>query len=99
MYIYISIMGRQARVYRNLAEFLRLSGKTQGDVAVAAGVSQAAISRYLLSQGGRGRRDMRLSVALRIAEYCRIPIESLVSADAPKRRRPVAPRAHQEEVA
>lgn len=77
-------MGRQVRVYQNLHDFLKYSGKTQADVAAAAGVSQAAISRYLQNAGRRSRRDMRLSVALRIAAYCRIPIESLIPTDDPK---------------
>ena len=38
-------MGRPARVYPNLAEFLKHSGKTQADVAAAAGVSQALIQK------------------------------------------------------
>jgi transcriptional regulator with XRE-family HTH domain len=74
-------MGRPPRVYPNLAEFLKHSGKTQADVAEAAGVSQAAISRYRAG----GRRGMRLSVALKIAAFCNIPIESLIQA--PKRRK------------
>jgi hypothetical protein len=53
-------------------------------------VSQAAVSRYLLNQDGRSQRDMRLSVALRIAAYCRIPVESLMATDTPKRRRSAA---------
>lgn len=65
-------MGRQSRIYSTLADFLRYSGKTQADVARAAGVSQATVSRYL-----EGTRDLRLSVALKIAHYCRIPIEAL----------------------
>lgn len=80
-------MGRRFRVYPNLAEFLKHSGKTQADIAAAVGVSQAAVSRYLLNQAGR---DMRLSVALRIAAYCRIPVESLMATDTPKRRRSAA---------
>jgi predicted transcriptional regulator len=89
MYINISIMGRRLRVYQNLADFLKHSGKTQADIAEAVGVSQAAVSRYLLNRG-RGRRDMRLSVALRIASYCRIPVESLIAVETPKRRRSAA---------
>jgi transcriptional regulator with XRE-family HTH domain len=76
-------MGRQPRIYPTLAEFLRFSGKTQADVAKAAGVSQATISRYLETG-----RDLKLSVALRIANYCRIPVEAL----QPKREEPEAPK-------
>jgi transcriptional regulator with XRE-family HTH domain len=75
-------MGKQALAYPDLGAFLRDTGKTQQDIAAAAGVSQAAISRYL-----HERREMKLSIALRIAAFANIPIESLIDLRPPAKKR------------
>jgi transcriptional regulator with XRE-family HTH domain len=79
------------RIYPDLLTFLRYSGKTQMEVADAVGVSQAALSRYLLNGTSRtAHRDMRLSIALKLAEFCHIPVESLATMpplEKPSRKR------------
>jgi len=60
------------KAYPDIKAFMRETGATQGEIALAAGTSQAVISRVL-----RGKQKPSLDLALRIAQAARIPVESL----------------------
>jgi len=66
-------MGR--RVYRNLDAFFRANP----DVTMQALSDELGISLPMMSQMRWGLRTPRLSKAVKIAERCNIPVESLLS--------------------
>jgi transcriptional regulator with XRE-family HTH domain len=57
--------------YANLADYIAKTGDTQAHIAARVGTSQACISRILT----RGAVPRSL-VAMRIAEYANIPLDS-----------------------
>lgn len=65
------------RTYPNLAAYLEGTGRTQQQLATQLGRSQAYVSKLI-----RGLQQPSLNEALRIARVCRVPVESLVRADA-----------------
>jgi DNA-binding XRE family transcriptional regulator len=70
------------RTYPNLQAYFRGEGATQGALAHELGISQA-----LLSMIKWGLREPDLALALRIAERCRVPLESLVMPRDRSRRK------------
>jgi transcriptional regulator with XRE-family HTH domain len=62
---------RQKAQYPDLATYIRKTGDTQEAIARAVGVSQAAISRIVT-----GDHRPRPDLALRLAVYARIPLDS-----------------------
>jgi len=68
----MSINPRRRR-YPNLAAYILITGESQREIADAVGVSQAQISRIL-----RGRKLPRPSLARKLSEHCRIPVESFM---------------------
>jgi transcriptional regulator with XRE-family HTH domain len=60
------------RAYPNLRAFMDATGATQAKVALDTGTSQATISRVL-----NGKKHPSLALALAIAAYANIPVESL----------------------
>ena len=69
--IFLPIMTR--RTYPDLRGFLEGTGTTQAEMAEALGLSQGQISKLV-----RGLQQPSLDLALRIARYARVPVESLV---------------------
>ena len=61
------------RTYPNLLTFLRETGTTQAEMAERLGLSQGQISKLV-----NGKIQPSLDLALRIARYARVPVESLV---------------------
>jgi transcriptional regulator with XRE-family HTH domain len=64
---------RRRRQFPNLAAYFMVTGDSQLDVAEAVGATQPQISRIV-----RGLSIPRHSLARRLADYCRIPIESFM---------------------
>jgi transcriptional regulator with XRE-family HTH domain len=62
--------GRRQK-YPDLATYLEQSGDTQAQVAAMTGTTQAYISRIL-----RGHAIPRPQLALKIAEYANVPLDS-----------------------
>jgi len=65
--------------YPNLAAYLLATGDSQTDIAEAVGASQAQISRLV-----RGRTTPRPALARRLADHCRIPVESFYVQYVPR---------------
>jgi len=61
------------RRYPNLAAYVLATGEPQMDIAAAVGVTQGEISRIL-----RGLKIPRPAVARKLADHCRIPLDSFV---------------------
>lgn len=65
-------MGRRRTYpYQSLADYIARSGDTQADIARGVGTSQAHISRI-----ASGDAVPRSALALRLARYANIPLES-----------------------
>lgn len=58
-------------LFPDLATYIAETGDTQANVALACRASQAQISRIV-----NGTQVPRARLALRIATYCRIPLDS-----------------------
>jgi transcriptional regulator with XRE-family HTH domain len=71
--------------YPDLATYLADTGDTQAHVAARVGTTQAHISRI-----AAGDVVPRILLAVRIAEYCSIPLESFARVHLAKRAREVA---------
>jgi len=71
--------------YPNLRVYLLETGDTQTALAHALGVSQAQISRILA-----GQVVPRPALAIRLARYCQIPLESFTWAAAARQKGAVA---------
>jgi len=56
-----------------LNELHRLKGKTHAEVASAIGVSRSSYTGYLT-----GHQKPSLEVAIRLGEYFKVPVESIV---------------------
>lgn len=71
--------------YRTLADYLERSGDTQQGLARALNITQAQVSRF-----ASGQAIPRAELAVRIATYCHIPVDSFTHAylayHAPRKR-------------
>jgi transcriptional regulator with XRE-family HTH domain len=63
--------------YPNLRAYMQMTGDTQEAIAAALGISQAHISRILA-----GKTVPRAELAIRLAAYADIPIDSFTWAAA-----------------
>jgi transcriptional regulator with XRE-family HTH domain len=63
------------RSYPDLATYIEQSGDQQWHIAARCGTTQANISRI-----ARGTAHPRPLLALRLAQYCRIPVDSFAKA-------------------
>lgn len=61
------------RAYSNLSQYFEKTGDTQQSLAERVGVAQSHISRIV-----NGSAEPSLELALRIAEFANIPVESLL---------------------
>lgn len=59
------------RRYPDIQTYILKTGDTQARIAAAVGASQAQISRII-----HGQMMPRPELALRLARYCRIPLDS-----------------------
>lgn len=66
-------MGSRRRVYPDLATYIAESGDTQEGVAEAVKASQAQVSRI-----AAGELVPRPALAMRLATYARIPLDSFI---------------------
>jgi transcriptional regulator with XRE-family HTH domain len=66
--------------YRDLADYIARSGDTQVNIARQVGTSQATVSKV-----AAGRVIPKPVLALRLATYCRIPLDSFTHAVLAKR--------------
>lgn len=57
--------------YPNLRAYLNVTGDTQANIARACGITQAQVSRILA-----GKAVPRTALAIRLARYAQIPVES-----------------------
>jgi transcriptional regulator with XRE-family HTH domain len=73
------------RSYPDLATYIRLTGDSQEHIAARVGTTQANISKI-----ARGDAVPRSLLALALARYCRIPVDSFhrvaVARDVERRR-------------
>jgi transcriptional regulator with XRE-family HTH domain len=60
-------------VYPDLATYLQKSGDSQGNIARTLGIKQAHVSRI-----ADGQMVPRPALAVRIAGYCKIPLDSFM---------------------
>jgi transcriptional regulator with XRE-family HTH domain len=67
--------------YKDLADYIAQTGDTQAHIAARVGTSQAVISRIL----NRGSVPRAL-LAMRLAEYAHIPLDSFTRAFVATRR-------------
>ena len=71
--------GMAIRTYPNLFAFFRAEGRIQDTIAQELGISPALLSMFKW-----GLRQPDLALALRIADRCRVPLESLVKVQRPQ---------------
>ena len=69
------LSARKTPKYPNLRAYMKRTGETQETLAAALGISQAHISRILA-----GKAVPRTELAIRLADYADIPIDSFTWA-------------------
>lgn len=62
------------RRYATLKAYFTATGAKQAEIAERVGVSPAAMSLYV-----KGKRIPQPAIALRLSQFCNVPLESLLS--------------------